>query len=284
MLAAERRFRIRETLSRERTVSASELAQMLGVTGATVRRDLAALEEEGLLVRSHGGAVSRVASTAYQGSYDYLLGMNKAEKDAIAREAAKLILDGDTIFLEGSTTVLELARCLRRRSRLNVVTNSPSIVLQFQHSPGVSVTSTGGELMKEILYFAGTWTRRALGEVRVDRAILGVTAIDPAYGLSTANHPEAEIKQLLIKAARQRIGLADHTKFGRQSFAFVGPATDLDILVTDAGVDQAYVERLQEQGLKIIIANIQSPNTSSIEKKQQEENNLGLHSLQSINR
>jgi DeoR family fructose operon transcriptional repressor len=264
VFAAERKFRIREILSTERTVSASELAHILGVTGATVRRDLAALEAEGLLVRSHGGAVSRMSSTAYQGSYDYLLGVNKAEKSAIAEEAAKLILDGDTVFLEGSTTVLELARCLRRRSRLKVVTNSPGIVLQFQHSPGVSVISTGGDLMKEILYFAGTWTRRALGEVRLDRAVLGVTAIDPDYGLSTANSPEAEVKQLLIKAARQRIGLADHTKFARKSFAFVGPATDLDILVTDAGVDQAYVERLREQGLKIIIANIQSPNTSTL--------------------
>src|SRR5660397_57059 len=107
MLAAERKFRIREILSSERTVSASELARILAVTGATIRRDLAALEAEGLLVRSHGGAVSRASSTAYQGSYDYLLGLNRVEKEAIAHEAAKLILDGDTVFLEGSTTVYE---------------------------------------------------------------------------------------------------------------------------------------------------------------------------------
>ena len=99
----------------------------------------------------------------------------------------------------------------------------------------------------------------------LDKAVLGVTCIDPAYGMSAANHPEAEVKQLLIKAARQRIGLADHTKFGRQGFAFVGPASDLDMLVTDANVDQTYVEQLLEQGLKIIIARRQSPDYS-IEK------------------
>ncbi|MGB7593764.1 MAG: DeoR/GlpR family DNA-binding transcription regulator [Terriglobia bacterium] len=268
VFAAERKLRIREILSAERTVSASELAEVLGVTSATVRRDLAALESEGLLVRSHGGAVSHISSTAYQGSYDYLLGVNKAEKAAIARKAAELILDGDTVFLEGSTTVFELARCLRRRSRLNVVTNSPAIVLQFQHSPGVSVISTGGQLIKEILYLGGTWTRRALSEVRLDKAVLGLSAIDPSYGMSAADHAEAEIKQLLIKAARQRIGVGDHTKFSKQSFAFVGPVTDLHILVTDSGVGQEYVEQLREKGIQVLIASAQPQNPSTSEQNQ----------------
>ena len=257
MLAAERRFRIREILSSQRTVAASELARILGVTGVTVRRDLAALEAAGILVRSHGGAVSRTSTTAYKGSFDYLLGVNTAEKRAIAREAAQLILDGDTVFLEGSTTVYELARHLVRHSRLNVVTNSPAIVLLFQYSSGVSVMSTGGRLEKDILYFAGTWTRRVLSEIRLDKAVLGLTGIDATYGISTANHPDAEVKQLLIKAARQRIGLGDHTKFGRLSFVFVGPATDLDILVTDSGADPKQIEQFREQGVKVLVANIQ---------------------------
>lgn len=258
MLAAERRFRIREILSAQRTVSATELARVLGVTGATIRRDLEALEQEGLLVRSHGGAVSRASSTAYQGSYDYLLHVNETEKQAIAREAAKLILDGDTVFLEGSTTVFELARCIQRRSRLTVVTNSPAIVVQFQHSPGVSVISTGGYLHKDTLYLQGVWTRRVLAEIRLDKAVLGVTGIDPEFGMSTADHPEAEIKQLLLRAARQRIALGDHTKFGRQNFAFVAPVTDIDILVTDSGVEQKYVEQLRDKGIQVIIAEVKT--------------------------
>jgi DeoR/GlpR family transcriptional regulator of sugar metabolism len=99
------------------------------------------------------------------------------------------------------------------------------------------------------------WTRRVLSEIRLDKAVLGVTAIDPLYGMSSASHAEAEVKQLLIKAARQRIALADHTKFGKQSYAFVGPVTDIDILVTDAGVDGTYVQQLQEKGVQVVIAN-----------------------------
>jgi DeoR/GlpR family transcriptional regulator of sugar metabolism len=254
VFAEERKIRLREILSSERTVSASDIAQTLGVTTATIRRDLVALESEGLLVRSHGGAVSRIFSTAYEGSYNYLLGVNKAEKEAIAREAAKLILDGDTVFLEGSTTVFELARCLRQHSRLNVVTNSPAILLEFQHSPGVSVISTGGQFIKEIVYLSGTWTRRALSDIRLDKAVLGLSAIDPSYGMSAPDHAEAEIKQLVISAAKQRIGLGDHSKFGRESFAFVGPVTDLQTLVTDWGVNQEYVERLREKGIQVLVA------------------------------
>jgi DeoR/GlpR family transcriptional regulator of sugar metabolism len=144
-----------------------------------------------------------------------------------------------------------------------VVSNSPAIVLEFQHSPGISVTLVGGHLEKDILYCAGFWTRQVLTEIRLDKAVLGVTAIDPSYGMSTANPPEAEIKRLLIKAAQQRIGLADHTKFGRQRFAFVGPVTDLNILVTDSGIEHEYVEKLTEQGVKVVIASCQAGSPSA---------------------
>src|ERR1700736_6833151 len=110
MLAEERRYQIREMLSSRRTVTASELKDIWGVTAATVRRDLAALEQEGVLVRSHGGAVSRMSSTNFQPSYETLSHSHSSEKHAIAREAEHLVLDGETIFLEGSTTVYELAR------------------------------------------------------------------------------------------------------------------------------------------------------------------------------
>ncbi len=109
LLAEERRFRISEILSRERSVTAADLIRMLGVTAATIRRDLAALEKEGVLVRSHGGAVSRTSSTNFQPSYEALGRSNRAEKQAIAREAERLILDGETVFLEGSTHGLRIS-------------------------------------------------------------------------------------------------------------------------------------------------------------------------------
>ena len=166
MLAEERRFRIREILSSQRTVTASDLCAALGVTAATVRRDLAALEHAGVLVRSHGGAVSRMSSTNFQPSYETLSHSHSSEKQAIAREAERLVLDGETVFLEGSTTVYELARGLNQRNRLTVVTNSPAIVCQLQRSIGVTVLCTGGDLQKDTFYFSGEWALRALSEIR----------------------------------------------------------------------------------------------------------------------
>jgi DeoR family fructose operon transcriptional repressor len=257
LLAEERRFRIREVLSRERTVTASELIRTLGVTAATVRRDLAALEKEGVLVRSHGGAVSRTSSTNFQPPYETLGRSNQLEKQAIAREADRLILDGETVFLEGSTTVYELARRLVHRNRLTVITNSPLIVAELQRSQHVSVISTGGELQKDVFYLSGVWAQRALAEIRVDKAVLGVSAIDPAYGISTASQAEAQIKKMILKSARVSIALADHSKFGNQGFAYVAPVTDIDILVTDSATGPKYLGPLREAGVQLILAHAQ---------------------------
>jgi DeoR family fructose operon transcriptional repressor len=263
LLAEERRFRIREILSRERSVAASELIRTLGVTAATIRRDLAVLEQEGVLERSHGGAVSRTSRTNFQPSYEALGRSNRAEKQAIAREAERLILDGETIFLEASTSVLELARRLLRRNRLNVITNSPPIVDELQRSQHVSVISTGGELQKDIFYLSGVWAQRALSEIRVDKAVLGVRAIDPAYGISTASQAEAQIKKMILKSARVSIALADHSKFGNQGFAYVGPVTDIDILVTDSFTDPQYLRQLREAGVELILADLRTPDGGS---------------------
>ena len=253
MLAEERRFRIREILEGQRTVTAFELTKVLGVTPATVRRDLAALEEDGLLVRSHGGAVSRTSSTRFQEPYESLIRTNRDEKESIAAAAESLVLDGDTVFLEGSTTVCELAKQLRRKSRLTIVTNSPPIISVFQHSPGVTVISTGGELQKDQMYLSGVWTLHALSEIRVDKAVLGITALDLGYGMSTASHAEAEVKKRLIQASKQRIALADHSKFGHQCFAFVAPVTELHVLVTDWRTDPALIAELKRSGVQVLV-------------------------------
>jgi DeoR/GlpR family transcriptional regulator of sugar metabolism len=254
LLAEERRHRIREILSTRWTVAASELCAELGVTSVTIRRDLAALEEQGVLVRSHGGAVSRMSSTSFQPAYETLLRSHREEKQAIARAAEDLILDGDTVFLEGSTTVFELAQRLAGRNRLTVVTNYPPILTVFQRKVGINVMCTGGDLQQDTLYLSGEWALRFLSEIRVDKAVLGVSAIDPSYGVSTSRPPEAQIKRMALKAARVAIGLADNTKFGKQSFAFVGPVSDLNVLVTDSKTDPRYVADLRDGKIDVRVA------------------------------
>jgi DeoR/GlpR family transcriptional regulator of sugar metabolism len=254
MLADERRFQITQILARQRTVSASELKDILGVTAATIRRDLANLERRGLLVRSHGGAVSKSSTTTFQPSYETSGRANREEKQAIAAEAAKMILDGDTIFLEGSTTVCEVASRLQHRNRLTVVTNSPLILCELQRYPQVSVMCIGGELQRDVFYLSGVWAQRSLSEIRVDKAFLGVSAIDPNYGISTASHAEATIKKLAIKSAKMRIALADHTKFGKQGFALVGPVTEITTIITDLETPAADVQAIKDLGVHVVIA------------------------------
>jgi DeoR family transcriptional regulator, fructose operon transcriptional repressor len=254
MLADERKHRIREILAVQRTVTVSALTQIMGVTTATVRRDLAALELEGILIRSHGGATSRSASTDLQLPYEALQRTNRAEKQMIALEAERLIQEGDTVFLEGSTTVFELACLLTNRSHLTVVTNSPPILEKLQRSAGVTVMSTGGELQKDTAYLTGVWAQQALSQIRVDKAIFGVSAIDSSYGVSTTRPGLAEIKKLLVRCAKKRIALADHTKFGQQDFVYVGPVTDYDIIVTDAKTSPSHIAKLREQGVEVVIA------------------------------
>jgi DeoR/GlpR family transcriptional regulator of sugar metabolism len=200
-----------------------------------------------------------MSSTNFQPSYDALLRSKSEEKRQIARAAEQFVLDGDTIFLEGSTTVLELARHLIHRHRLTVVTNSPTIVCELQRSPGVTVLCTGGDLQKDTFYLSGEWTQRALSEIRLDKAILGVSAIDPQYGVSTANHAEAQIKKMVTKAAKTRIALADRGKFGVQCFAYVGPVTDINILVTDSGTDPKHIQDLRDAGLQVVVAEMGTP-------------------------
>jgi DeoR/GlpR family transcriptional regulator of sugar metabolism len=121
----------------------------------------------------------------------------------------------------------------------------------------VTVLCTGGDLQKDTFYFSGELAQRALSEIRLDKAILGVSAIDISYGVSTANHAEAQIKKMITKAAKTSIAVADHSKFGTQSFAYVGPVTDIDILVTDSGTDPKYLKALREAGVEVVVAGMQ---------------------------
>jgi DeoR family fructose operon transcriptional repressor len=254
MLADERRFRISEILTQQRAISAAELTDILAVTAATIRRDLSYLEKKGLLVRSHGGAVSKSTTTNFQPSYDALGQKNRDEKQAIAAEAAKMILDGDTIFLEGSTTVAEVAPLLQSRNRLTVVTNSPLILCQLQRYTEISLMSTGGDLQRDTFYLSGVWAQRSINEIRVDKAFLGISAIDPGYGVSTARHAEAAVKQCIIRTAKTRIGLADHSKFGKQNFAFVCPVAELTTLITDSTTPDEDLRVLRESGVQVVVA------------------------------
>lgn len=259
MLPEERRMFIRELLATQRTVAAHDLVGELGVALATIRRDLAVLEQEGVLVRSHGGAVSKSSNLDFQPPYQVLRHVNIDEKKAIAAAVQPYIQDGEIMFLEGSTTVFEVVEYLVRHNHLTVVTNSPPILNRLMQGSSLTVMSTGGELQRDLHYLGGLWTRELLSKIRFDKAIIGVSAIDPQYGVSTTRPAQAEIKKLLTSVARTRIGLADHTKFGKQNFSFVGPISDFDVIVTSSLTSPDYIAALRDAGVEVIVAQMHKP-------------------------
>lgn len=117
--------------------------------------------------------------------------------------------------------------------------------------------STGGELQKDTAYLSGAWALRSLAEIRVDKAILGVSAIDLEYGISTTRPALAEVKRALVKAAKTRIALVDHSKFGKQDFVHVGPISDYQVIVTESGTPPKMIAELKNLGIEVLIAKVQ---------------------------
>ncbi|PMQ01102.1 MAG: DeoR family transcriptional regulator [Dictyoglomus sp. NZ13-RE01] len=256
MLAEERRTRILELIEKERGVKVSELVKLFNVTGATIRRDLEALEKEGLLKRTHGGAVLP-QSFSFEPLYATKKRQNLKEKMAIGAKAAELINDGETVFIETGSTTLQIAKNIKNRHDLTVITNSIDVARELLNARGVEVILTGGNLRKETIALVGPLAERVLREFRVDKAFLGISGIVPGKGMSTASIVEAEIKRLIIEMAREVIGVADYSKFGKECFAFVAPTKVLHKIVVDDKVPHKFINELKEEGIEVLIA---SPN------------------------
>jgi len=252
MLAEERRTRILEILEKERGVKVSDLVRVFNVTGATIRRDLETLEKEGLLKRTHGGAVLP-QSFSFEPLYATKKRQNLKEKMAIGEKAAEFINDGETIFIETGSTTLQIAKNIKNRHDLRVLTNSIDVARELLNARGVEVILTGGNFKKETLALIGPLAERVLREFRVDKAFLGISGIIPGKGMSTASIVEAQIKKLIIEMGREVIGVADHSKFGKECFAFVAPTKVLSKIVVDDKVPMKYIEDLRNEGVEVII-------------------------------
>ncbi|HOP95343.1 MAG TPA: DeoR/GlpR family DNA-binding transcription regulator [Dictyoglomaceae bacterium] len=252
MLSEERKIRILEILEKERGIKVSDLVRVFNVTGATIRRDLASLEKEGLVKRTHGGAVLP-QSFSFEPLYATKKRQNLKEKMAIGEKAAELIEDGETVFIETGSTTLQIARNIKNRHDLTVVTNSIDVARELLNARGVEVILTGGNLRKETLALIGPLAERVLREFRVDKVFLGISGIIPGKGMSTASIVEAQIKKLLIEMGKEVIGVADHSKFGKECFAFVAPTEVLNKIVIDDKVPSKYIEDLRSEGVEVII-------------------------------
>lgn len=253
MFLEERQRRILERMRQGEAVKVADLSAEFGVSESTIRRDLRALEQSGLLERTHGGALP-AERTLDEPTFAEKTTRSTGEKLAIARAAAAMVQEGESIILDTGTTTLEIARLLRQRRRLTVVTNSLPIAAELSDLPGIEVMVTGGAVKGNTLALVGPTAEQMLAGINVDRVFLGTNGIDLQRGLTTPTQAEAAVKRRMIAAARQVVVVADHTKIGKVAFATVAPVTGMHVLITDAAADAEAVRQLTGRGVQVLLA------------------------------
>jgi DeoR family fructose operon transcriptional repressor len=250
--APARRERVAEIVHARRAVRVDDLRAELRVSLATVRRDLDELEAAGELRRVHGGAVS-IDQRPVEARFDAKAAVHAEEKARIAARALELIRSGETLYLDAGSTVLELAHLLRGREDLTVVTNSlPAIISLAGRGPHLVVL--GGDFRPLSQAIVGPLSRLVLEQLFVDRAFMGTFGLSLDAGLTTSDPAEAYTKELVLSRARKVVLLADGGKLGTRSFAHAGRLDQVDVLVTDARLDDAAAAAFDAAGVEILIA------------------------------
>jgi DeoR/GlpR family transcriptional regulator of sugar metabolism len=260
VFAAERRQLILEMVRANGAVSLRELARVVQTSEVTVRRDVRALEAEGLLDRRHGGAVLPGGFTRESG-FPQKSHLATAEKTAIADLAAGLVTEGEAIVVGAGTTTQELARRLARVPGLTVVTNSLLVAQALAHANRVEVVMTGGTLRGSNYGLVGSGAEQSLQGLRVSRAFLSGAGLTAERGLSTSNMLAASVDRALVQSAAEIVVLADHTKLGADTMFQTVPTDLITHLVTDeppaederAGTE---LQALADRGVELVVATV----------------------------
>jgi DeoR/GlpR family transcriptional regulator of sugar metabolism len=235
-------------VERHQRVSITQVCDQFTISLATARRDLEALAHEGKLERVHGGAVA-LRKAPPEPPLSLRSAVQADEKRRIGARAASLINDGETVFLGSGTTVVEIAHQLQNRSGLTVITNSLLVINALAGGQNVNVLGLGGELRPSEMSFIGHLTEQALREFRLDKVFISVRALDIHEGLTNDYLPEAQTDRSILRAARQAILVADHTKCGRIAPVFLAPLKVIHVFITDRQTPPEFLEALRQAGI-----------------------------------
>jgi len=251
MKAAERQLRIRQRFESKDFLDLDILCRDLDASESSVRRDLDVLERQGVLKRVYGGAVPVLPPG---NTFEFAVEQERLsdEKSRIARVTAGLIEDGQTVILDGGSTVAAVAQELASRS-LHVVTNSLPIAEALESKRNVELTLTGGYLDPRIRVMLGPLCEQMLGLIRADVVIMGIGSVSDA-GFSNNNTLVVGSEQKMIEIANKLIIVADHTKFGRSAMIPVAQLEVADVVVSDTGLDPEYVSLLRSKGVEVLLA------------------------------
>jgi len=248
-----RQQQILALLRQNEKIRVADLSAHLGVSQSTIRRDLDHLQRLGHLRRTHGGALL-VPSDAVEPPVFQRQVEQAEEKRRIARATAALIRDGETVFIGSGTTTYYVAQNLAERDNLTVITNALNIANVFATRKGITLVVVGGLVRQSELSMIGHIAEHTLGELRADKVIMGIRAISVENGLMNDYLPETLTDRAIINMASQVIIVADHTKLGRTSTAFLAPISRVQVLVTDSGAPPELVGKFRQAGVQVILA------------------------------
>lgn len=232
MFAVERRNKIMSLLSERESLSVQDAAAFFGVAEETIRRDLNILENQNLLVRTHGGAVLSDNSKP-EISYEMRKKINISGKDKIGMEAAKLVNDGDTIILDASTSSFFVAKHIKNRSGITVITNAENVISELADASEIEVVSTGGVLRRRSMSYVGGIAESSLSNYHANKLFFSCMGFSAGSGLTDSNGQESDMKKIMIARSQNVYFLCDHTKFDKVGYASTASVDDIDVLITD---------------------------------------------------
>lgn len=249
----ERQKKILSLLARQGRLSVTEIVEQFSISEATARRDLESLTAQGKAQRVHGGVIA-VEQAPPELPILEREGEQPDEKVFIGRAAAELVFDKETVFLGSGTTVLEVARNVRNRKNLTVITNSLPVLNMLAGIMEITVISLGGMLRESELSFIGHITEQALTEIRADKVIMGTRGVSLEHGLTNDYLEETLTDRAILKIGREVIIVADHSKINRVSTALLAPLTAVHTFVTDSKADKKFIQSLKKQDIKVLVA------------------------------
>lgn len=239
-------------------VSVDDLSQRFNVSPSTIRRDLQELEARGLLKRTHGGAII-VENLFYEpfrhvSSFHAQEQLMHEEKRRIGLMAAELVADGETIAICAGTTTTQVARSIRHRKGIRIITNSVNIGMELSQCSDLQVIMTGGILSGQWFSLVGQTAIQTASELFVDKVFVGVDGIDVERGITDDDPAEAAIHQAMIKQAKQKIVVTDHTKIGKVETSLIWTTKGLDTFITDKAASDSQIAPFQELAIDVLKA------------------------------
>jgi len=248
----ERRHEIVLRTQKLGTVSVKELAAEFDISTVTIRHDLNELNKLGLIVRSRGGAVASTRLTKELSVKEKHKENHKIKKQ-LGAAVAQFINDGDAVLLDSGTTTEEVASCLGKHKDLIVMTNGLNIANELSGFENCDVLITGGQLRKKSMSFYGSHAEDILNDYNFNKVILGVDGIDLKSGISTHYEPEASFNRAMCDNADQIIVVTDSSKFGRRSLHSILQLNAIDILITDSGIPEEFIELFEKTNTQVHI-------------------------------